>query len=943
MEAKAKERETLASRARGKEALDHAIAAAELYMKAARDASSATEKARFKKRCEDMISMAERLKLSSRPDSVAAVERRLKLPRSSRQIPTGEKNILFRGSRLHGNVFPPWESDPDPKEFGGPPFIDPSEFSFSERQSEVFAGWKRPLELVQKDAEADEERMKSRLMESNGDYDLVQDITTDCSVVASLCASINHLRPGPTSILPLLMFPINAENGQPQISASGKYIFRMFFNGCFRKVVIDDRLPTSSTDRTLYVVDRQNPGLIWPALMEKAYLKVRGGYDFPGSNSGTDLWVLTGWIPQQIFLQSDDVDFNQTWRRVKKAYDYGDVVVTLGTGRLSPDEEEMMGLAGEHDYAVLDMSETSGNRKLLVKNPWCDGLVWKGVGSSVRVSPDDDDAKEQPAKLKPGTFWIGFDDVVQNFESLYLNWNPSLFTERQDHHFTWQLPEPNMANSFAHNPQYSMEAQADGNVWILLSRHFQDAELDIARSRQAPTTTLAAVSNRLGFMSLYIFASNDGGRVQLPDNKAIYRGPFVDSPQTLAPFEAKRGVRYTVAVASQDLPLPRYSFTLTFFSRAPLAVHLARDPLPHYAEVSSAWTRRTAGGNAASPTYSANPQFSLRVPPGPGGGPGPLSLLLSTARDDLPVHVGLVWAGGARVSALTQRDLVASSGDYRRGCALAEIPGVDPGVYTVVCSTFDPGHLADFTLRVGSASPCSLTPVPADAAGRLRLRLPNLVFLNPAAASSNKKNTLSPLSTSSSSTLTLIDPGVGGARSSVDDDESRAETTTTTRLGKRAAVEVTRLTRASVVVSPPNNTGTGTTTPTTTAAINPGAAASPRRSPAVRLRVVYGSGPNRTVLAATGDGEFREVGRGGLRTPEFDIEPLVAARRGVWLVAEQIGLCSSPSSNLSAPSSWQGIQQATSPAQQQQDEGGLQVEIFSDAHVRVGEWETVDV
>jgi calpain-7 len=87
------------------------------------------------------------------------------------------------------------------------------------------------------------------------------------------------------------------------ISGSGRYIFRLHFNGCYRKVVIDDRLPYSDSTRTLHVVDRQNPGLLWPALLEKAYLKVQGGYDFPGSNSGTDLWVLTGWIPEQIFLQ----------------------------------------------------------------------------------------------------------------------------------------------------------------------------------------------------------------------------------------------------------------------------------------------------------------------------------------------------------------------------------------------------------------------------------------------------------------------------------------------------------------------------------------------------------------------------------------------------------------------------------------------------------------
>ncbi|KAI0118862.1 PALB protein [Nemania sp. FL0031] len=861
-------------------------------MKAARQSTNPVDKKRMNKKCEELIKKAESLKKSSQAiDSVSIIERKLKLPRQARQIPTSEKTILYRNSRLHGNTFPPWESDPDPASFRGDMYSDPSSFTLSSKQKAVFAGWKRPAELIKEISNSGD-----RAVEAEDDHDLVQDITTDCSVVASLCASMRHLRPGPTSLLPALMFPVSPEDGRPEVSANGRYIFRMFFNGCFRKVVIDDRLPASSNDRTLYVVDRQNPSLIWPALIEKAYLKIRGGYDFPGSNSGTDLSILTGWIPQQIFLQTDEVDRNATWRRIKKAYDFGDVVITLGTGRLSPDEEEALGLAGEHDYAVLDMSETSEERRLLVKNPWCDGLVWKGVGSASSKALSSADG--HPVKLKPGSFWISFDDVTQNFESLYLNWNPSLFTHRQDHHFGWQVPEANMIGSFAHNPQYSMKAESDSQTWILLSRHFQDEELEISRR---PSTTMSAVSNLLGFMSIYIF-ENNGKRVQLSD-KPIYRGHFVDSPQTLAPFEAKQGVSYTIVVAAQDLPLPNYSFTLSFFSRTPLEVAPAQHDLQHYTELHSRWTHRTSGGNSDSPLYVTNPQFRITLPRA-----GPLSILLSTAppaaaRDsssdnnnnnnnsnsssnDVPaVHVDVVWAKGERVAAVAVRDLVTTSGDYRRGCALASAPRVDAGTYTVVCSTFDPGQLAEFTLRVGSDVPCAVTPVPADAAGRLRTPLPAL-------------------------------PPLARQR----DGELRK---------MRAAIAVDRLTRLSVVVTrgdgPSNTTaaavgtgigiGSSNARPSGSSSGSAGAG-TPRSHPTIRATLESGRGPHKSLLASTGQGEFREVGL-GLRTTDCDVDPLAAQSRGLWLVIEQTG-----SASL--------------------DQGSLRVELYSDRKVLVGNWEAVD-
>jgi calpain-7 len=99
------------------------------------------------------------------------------------------------------------------------------------------------------------------------------------------------------------LYPFDKQLGKPVPSSNGKYIVRLNFNGCWRKVVIDDRLPVSKTHRLLHVIDRRNLALLWPALLEKAYLKVRGGYDFPGSSSCSDLWTLTGWIPEQVFLQ----------------------------------------------------------------------------------------------------------------------------------------------------------------------------------------------------------------------------------------------------------------------------------------------------------------------------------------------------------------------------------------------------------------------------------------------------------------------------------------------------------------------------------------------------------------------------------------------------------------------------------------------------------------
>lgn len=615
------------------------------------------------------------------------------------------------------------------------------------------------------------------------------------------------------------------------MSNNGKYMFKFQFNGCYRQVVVDDRLPASKTARTLFVSDRCNPGLLWPALLEKAYLKVRGGYDFPGSNSGTDLWVITGWIPEQIFLQryrynnyeslaadshSDELRPHELWRRVYNSYGFGDVILTLGTGRLSQREEEGLGLAGEHDYAVLSMKEVNGKRMLLVKNPWCDGMVWNESGhvsseTSEQWASELRDALPRVDEISRGTFWIPFDQVVRHFESMYLNWNPGLFTHRQDHHFNWTIPGASPPGSFSHNPQYSIKSTPGGMIWLLLSKHFTTEEYNIA-------TQLAdsqSGSGGLGFISLYVFDA--GGKKIYVSDDALHRGAFVDSPQTLARLEVPEDTNYTIVIAQQDLPLPRYSFTLSVFSRGEVQVESAEDPYPHQISLQGAWTFRTAGGNASSPSYASNPQFSVVVPSDTD-----MTFLLETDRSDLAIHVKMVWAGGERVSAVTARDIVGESGDYRRGFAFANLKSVLAGEYTIVCSTFETGQTGKFTLSVLSLAQCQVKPVASEAAGKLRNVLPSLMM-----------------------------------RSGTD--------------RMLAPIDVSRLTKLRIIARHASLAGrTGT----------------PRARTPLRVALEHGQGPNKVVLIESSNGGFSDA-LTGAKTSDVDISPEMNQRSRVWLVVER--------------------------------------------------------
>ncbi|KAK5921573.1 hypothetical protein CgunFtcFv8_018928 [Champsocephalus gunnari] len=284
--------------------------------------------------------------LQERPQPVRAVQS----SEPSGQRYSGEEiEVLRSTSTINGIAYVPFMSVDLRERFAFPvPFSDKlGKLALSPKQKAIFSRWVRPDELCN----------NPTMIMSVSSFSIKQTVVSDCSFVASLAISAAYERRYNKKLITSVIYPQN-RRGEPEYNPCGKYMVKLHINGVPRKVIIDDFLPVDRNGELLCSYS-SNRNELWVSLIEKAYMKVMGGYDFPGSNSNIDLHALTGWIPERIAMHSDNQSFSKddTFRMLYQRFHRGDVLITTATGVMTDEEGEKWGLVPTHAYAVLDIRE----------------------------------------------------------------------------------------------------------------------------------------------------------------------------------------------------------------------------------------------------------------------------------------------------------------------------------------------------------------------------------------------------------------------------------------------------------------------------------------------------------------------------------------------------------------------------------------------------------
>ena len=132
------------------------------------------------------------------------------------------------------------------------------------------------------------------------------------------------------------------------------------------EVVVDGKLPTKDGKSPCFA-SSSDKGELWPAIIERAYTKWKGGEgdyeDIEGGISSRAVAELTGYPTRQVSLQQYKDSPDRVLDMIKNAIDNGHPIVAGG----APKRVAGAGVVAHHSYVVEGVTPDG---KIILRNPW---------------------------------------------------------------------------------------------------------------------------------------------------------------------------------------------------------------------------------------------------------------------------------------------------------------------------------------------------------------------------------------------------------------------------------------------------------------------------------------------------------------------------------------------------------------------------------------------
>nr|KAG5703165.1 hypothetical protein BaRGS_027330 [Batillaria attramentaria] len=211
---------------------------------------------------------------------------------------------------------------------------------------------------------------------------------------------------------------------------AGMFHFNFWWYGKWVEVIVDDKLPTDG-QRLIYCRNKERPNEFWPALLEKAYAKLRGCYEALDGGKIQDAMVdLTGGISEVINIEDKNNILPNLYDLLMRSFSMKSMQgcsIFRPDGSTQTEIELPNGLYMGHAYSITGFQQLRTNVGLVsllrLRNPWGRG-EWRGRWSdnSPEMARLPDSIKDEMniRNREEGEFWMSYEDFIQNFHEIQL-------------------------------------------------------------------------------------------------------------------------------------------------------------------------------------------------------------------------------------------------------------------------------------------------------------------------------------------------------------------------------------------------------------------------------------------------------------------------------------------------------------------------------------------